>query len=149
MSEKEFISGWTARLSSEGIKSFPFDFTKFDEHKELRLPGKTLVLGEEFFGNYEILTVDGISVFHAESYNQAKFILYSNRNRPEIMHIPAAENDLKSAVSEYEEYLDSIIRKIESDYKDSLPDEKNSNEVVNEIFRVMNLLRLGSPKVVR
>jgi hypothetical protein len=65
------------------------------------------------------------------------------------MHIPAAENDLISAVSEYEEYLDSIIRKIESDYKVNFPDEKNSNEVVNEIFRVMNLLRLGSPKVIR
>ena len=141
MSEKEFISNWTARLYSEGIKSFPYDFIKFNEHKEIRLPGKTLVIGEELFGSYEILTVEGIAVLHAESYTQAKFILYANRNRPEIMHIPAVEEELKSAVSKYEEYLDSIIRNIESDYKENFPDDKNFNAAVNEIFRIMNLNR--------
>jgi hypothetical protein len=146
MSEKEFISGWTARLSYEGIKSFPNDFIMFNDHKEVRLPGKTLILGEEFFGNYEILTVDGISVLHAESGDQAKFILYANRNKPEIMHIPLKESELKSSISGYEEYLDSIIRKIESDYKENFPDEKNFNAVMNDVFRVMNLIRLGPSK---
>jgi len=146
MCEKEFISGWTARLSYEGIKSFPYDFIKFNEHKEIRLPGKTLILGEEFFGNYEIITVDGVSVLHAESNDQAKFILYANRNRPEIMHIPLKESDLKSSISEYEEYLDSIIRRIETDYKENFPEEKNFNAVMNDIFRVMNLTRLGPTK---
>ena len=143
MSEKEFISGWTARLSSEGIKSFPYDFVTFNERKEIRLPGKTLILGEEFFGNYEILTVDGISVLHAGSNDEAKFILYANRNKPEIMHIPSKGSDLKSSISEYEGYLDSIIRRVESDYKKNFPDEKNFDGVMNEIFRVLNLTRLG------
>ena len=146
MSEKEFILGWTARLSSEGIKSFPYDFITFNEHKEVRLPGKTLVLGEEFFGNYEIITVEGVSVLHAESNDQAKFILYANRNRPEIMHVPLKESDLKFSVSAYEKYLDSIIRRIESDYRENFPDEKNFDAVMNEIFRVMNLTRLGPSK---
>ena len=146
MSEKEFISGWTARLSSEGIKSFPYDFITYNEHKEVRLPGKTLILGEEFFGNYEIITVEGTSVIHAESNDQAKFILYANRNKPEIMHIPLKESDLKSSVSAYEKYLDSIIRRIESDYRENFPDEKNFDTVMNEIFRVMNLTRLGPSK---
>jgi hypothetical protein len=146
MSEKEFISGWTARLSYEGIKSFPNDFIAFNEHKEIRLPGKTLILGEEFFGNYEIITVDGISILHAESNDQAKFILYANRNRPEIMHIPLKEGELRTSITAYENYLDSIIRRIESDYIEKLPDDKNFDAVMNEIFRVMNLTRLGPSK---
>jgi len=55
MTEKEFISSRVSRLASDGIKIFPSDFIVIKDYKELRLPGKTLLIGEEFFGKYEIL----------------------------------------------------------------------------------------------
>jgi hypothetical protein len=141
MTEKEFVLGWTTKLIFEGIKIFPHDFIAFDEHIELKLPGKALVIGEEFFGSYEIHTIDGSSIFQAENYSQAKFILYANRNRPELMHIPKDRTKLKQSVSKYEVYLDEIIKKIEVDYADKFKEGNNGKLLVTEIFRIMNLVR--------
>ncbi len=156
MNEKEFISSWTSKLVSDGIKNFPNDFFSFKNFsqrdvrqdsfggfpKELKLPGKTLLIGEEFFGKHEIITTSGESVLHSDNYFQAKFILYANRNTPELIHIPTEEADLKKAVQLYEAYLDSLIKNIENGYKKTFPEEKNSKFVVNEIFRQLNLVRI-------
>lgn len=142
MNEKEFISSKESKLGSPGIKNFPQDFLEFKEYKEVRLPAKTLLIGKEFFGKYEILTTTGNSVLHADSYSQAKFIIYANRNTPEILHIPSNESELKSGIQRYEAYLDDIIRDIESDYKKAFPEEMNSKNVVNEVFKLLNLVRI-------
>jgi len=143
MNGKEFISSWVSKLASDGIKIFPADFISLDNnYTEFRLPGKTLLIGEEFFGKYEIITPDGNSVLHANNYMQAKFILYANRNTPELLLIPSDEAELKKAIQMYESYLDSIIRDIEIDYKKTFPEEKNSKSIVNEIFRQLNLVRV-------
>jgi hypothetical protein len=142
MNEKEFISFRISKLASDGIKNFPADFITINKYSEYRLPGKTLLIGEEFFGNYEIITADGDSVLHANNYLQAKYILYANRNTPELLHIPSEETDLKKAVQLYETYLDSLITEIESDYKKQFPEEQNYKSVVNEIFRQLNLVRV-------
>jgi len=143
MNGKEFISSWVSKLASDGIKIFPADFISLDNnYTEFRLPGKTLLIGEEFFGKYEIITADGNSVLHANNYMQAKFILYANRNTPELLLIPSDEAELKKAIQMYESYLDSIIKDIEIDYKKTFPEEKNSKSIVNEIFRQLNLVRV-------
>ena len=141
--EREFINFWVSKLASDGIKNFPSDFIiGNDKIKEFRLPGKTLIIGEEFFGKYEILTTDGNSVLHAENYFQAKSLIYSNRTTPEIVILPSDEANLKKAVQAYELYLDSIIKEIENNYKKSLPEDGNSKNVVNEIFKQLNLVRV-------
>lgn len=142
MNEKEFISSWVLNLTSEGIKNFPADFISINNYTELKLPGKTLLIGEEFFGKYEIITADGNSVLHANSYLQTKFIIYSNRNKPGVILIPLDESELKGAIQIYESYLDSIIKSIEKTYNGSFYEAKNSKFVVNEIFRQLNLVRL-------
>ena len=141
MIEKEFISRWTVSLSENGIKAFPEDFLENMTTEEIKLPGKTLVIGEEFFGNYEILTVDGTAVLQAESQYKAKYIVYSNRKKNTSVKIPVRSEDIKTAVAKYENYLDSIIKEIEADYKKSFPGEKRSNDLTNEIFRVLSLNR--------
>ena len=141
MTEKEFISKWTASLSEMGIKTFPEDFGDNKSTEEIKLPGKTLVIGEEFFGNYEVLTVDGSAVFHAENQYKAKYIVYSSRKKTTSVKIPVKSEEIKTAVVEYENYLDSIIKKIKPDYKISFPGEKKSNDLTNEIFRVLSLNR--------
>jgi len=142
MSEKEFITLSASKLASNGIKNFPRDFTELKEHTELKLPGKTLLVGEEFFGKYEIHTAGGNSILHAESYLHAKYILYANRETPQIINLPTNESELKSVVQKYESYLDDIIKNIAADYKKSFPEQKNSKFVVNEVFKLLNLVRI-------
>jgi hypothetical protein len=139
--EKEFISKWTVSLSEKGIKTFPEDFLENLTTEEIKLPGKTLVIGEELFGNYEVLTVDGTAVLQAESQYKAKYIVYSNRKKSPSVKIPVKSEDIKSTVAKYENYLDSIIKEIEADYKKSFPGEKKCNDLTNEIFRVLSLNR--------
>lgn len=142
MNQKEFVNSNASKLASEGIKNFPGDFIELKGHTKLKLPGKTLLIGEEFFGKYEIHTADGNSILHAESYLQAKYILYANRENPQIIHLPVDDKELKAGIQKYEFYLDNIIKEIEADYKKSFPDQKNSKTVVNEVFKLLNLVRI-------
>ncbi|MDO8549836.1 MAG: hypothetical protein Q7S39_06775 [Ignavibacteria bacterium] len=143
MNGKEFISSWVSKLASDGIKIFPADFISLDNnYTEFRLPEKTLLIGEEFFGKYEIITADGNPVLHVNHYLEAKYILYANRNTPGLVLVPSDEFELKKAIQMYESYLDSIIKDIEINYKKTFPEEKNSKSIVNEIFRQLNLVRV-------
>ena len=141
MKEKEFISKWTLSLTEKGIKKFPEDFLADEITEKINLPLKTLVIGQEFFGSYEVLTVDGAAVLQAESIYKAKYITYSSRAKTGSVKIPKNETLIKTVVTQYESYLDSIIKEIESDYKKNFPGEKNSNALTNEIFRILNLNR--------
>ena len=141
MTEKEFITNWAERLWSDSIKKFPDDFVSLNYLKTIKLPGKALVIGEQFFGAFEILTVDGNSVYQAANHDEAKFIIYANREKLQTVGLPDKADELKAANVLYEKYLDSLIKKIESDYKKVFPWLKNSNAVINEIFRALNLIR--------
>lgn len=141
MKEKEFISKWTSSIKENGIKKFPKDFLADEATEEINIPPKTLVIGQEFFGSYEVLTVDGTAVLQAESLYKAKYITYSSRAKVGSVKIPRDIDQIKKSVMKYESYLDSIIKEIESDYKYAFPGEKRSNALTNEIFRVLNLNR--------
>jgi hypothetical protein len=141
LTEKEFISGWTKKIGKEGIKKFPDDFIVNKDLEEIELPGKTLILGEEFFGSYEILTIDGNPFLQLKSHTKAKYIIYSNRLKPKTIKIPLSEFEINSAVSNYEDYLDSILKEIKQDYTKNFPDGKNSIASANEIFKILNLTR--------
>jgi hypothetical protein len=142
LTEKEFTSKWTQKLSSESLKKFPEEFSSINEFKEENFPAKTLVIGKEFFGAFEILTVDGKSVYQAKDYNEAKYIIYSNRaNKNNPVKIPLNSCDIKSSVIKFESYMDSIIKEIEIDFRKTFPDSKNSTLVVNNVLRIINLTR--------
>lgn len=142
MTERTFITEWVVDLSEKGLKEFPTDFLSSDDVKTLSIPNKTLVIGQEFFGNYEILSVDGQQVYHASSIDEAKYIIYSNRTKPLTVKIPNNPENIKQTLRLYNEYLDSIIKQIESKYKKNFREMNNSNYVINEIFRHLNLIRL-------
>lgn len=141
MTEKEFISGWTKKIAEAGIKNFPDDFIKDLSTEVFKLPGKTLVIGQEFFGSHEILTIDGDSFLQVSSYSKAKYIVYANRLKPKIIKIPLLVSEIKTIVSNYEIYLDGILKEIKIDYNKIFPDGKNSIMSVNEIFKILNLNR--------
>ena len=55
MDEKNFISLWIKTLKDESIKNFPADFTAQVEYHNYNLPGKALLIGKDFFGEYELI----------------------------------------------------------------------------------------------
>jgi hypothetical protein len=95
--------------------------------KEIIVPGKALVIGGSFFGSLEILTTDGSVFLTVDSHIKAKYIIYSNRNRPLKINIPEKELEIKSAV--------------ELNYKKTFPGGKDSALLINNIFKILNLTR--------
>lgn len=141
MSEKDFINKWTKLLSSEGIKKFPDDFSGVKDYILIEAPKQTLMLGKEFFGAYEVLTTSGESVYQASDLNEAKYIIYSARNRSGKIQLPVSKDEIASTTKKYEAYVDSVLSGIETDFKREFPDSKNFPLVSNEIFKVLNLIR--------
>ena len=105
------------------------------------MPHKTLVLGNEFFGVVEILTIEGKPVLQVDNFHKAKYIVYANLNRSSNIIIPKSEYEIKTAVENYEKYLDWILLDIEDKLKQKLPESRNLLSVTNEIFLKLNLVR--------
>lgn len=142
MNEKQFITEWIRTLENESIKLFPKDFHIDGETTEISLPGKGLLIGKEFFGEYEILGIDGVEILRVENYEKAKFIIYSNRSRPIKLSIPADNQIIKAMNSKYERYLDSIVKRIETNFRKEFISSKTFNNVLTEIYKRLNLIRL-------
>ena len=141
MTEKEFISRYINNHTEINSKIFPDDFTNLTKTEKLEIPDKPLVLGSELFGSIEILTTEGTPVLQAESIHKAKYILYANLNRSGNIIIPKKENEIKTAVENYEKHLDWILLDIEEELKKNLPESRNLHSVTNEIFLKLNLVR--------
>ena len=141
MTEKKFITQYINKYTEVNSKIFPDDFTNQTETEKLDIPDKTLVLGSELFGSVEILTTEGAPVLQAESIYKAKYILYANSNRGSKIIIPKNDNDIKTAVENYEKHLDWILLDIEEQLKKNLPESRNLHSLTNEIFLKLNLVR--------
>ncbi len=135
MKEKEITTNWIEKIRKE-LKIFPEDFNLSKENKILELPGKNLFLPPPLFDSYEIIDNEGNIVFHLKNYYEAKYIIYANRNKPSKILIPKNEEEIKTAVKSYEDYLDNILRNIENDCKE------NFSEVSSQVFKSLNLMRL-------
>lgn len=142
MDEKEFISFWTQQLSLDKIKKFPDDFFENEEITTFPLRTKSLLMGQEFFGEYELTDVSGAEVLKTDSYEKAKYFIYASRSKPDFVNVPKEEKKLKEMVLNYEIYLDSIIRKIEFDFQNKFHASKSFTEVLNKILTRLNLIRL-------
>jgi len=141
LTEKDFINKWTNFLSVEGIKKFPSGFTEPKDFVLLEFPPQTLMPGKDFFGAYEVLTTSGESVYQASDLNEAKYIIYSARNRSGKIQLPVSKDEIASTTKKYEAYVDSVLSRIEIDFKREFPDSQNFPLVSNEIFKVLNLIR--------
>jgi hypothetical protein len=142
LTSKEFISKKVRDFSSKGLKIFPDDFYMPGEATSVVLPSETLIIGNEFFGTYEVLTINGNSFCYADSLSRAKYLVYSARQKNRDIRIPLNEKDIDVSLKSYEKYLDSLIRQIEKEYKAEFSDGKEVHSVVNKIFRMLNLTRL-------
>ena len=142
MTSKEFITITVQKISDEGILLFPDNFLPPCETAPFKMPGQTLILGNEFFGSREVLTVDGSLFGHTESLSRAKYLVYAAGKKDREINIPVEDNDIEAVVKSYEKYLDTILKRVEKEYRSLLPEGKNANHVINEVFRLLNLKRL-------
>ncbi len=141
MTKKEFVSQYLKRHSESENKIFPDDFTSLSSTKFIVLPNKSLTLGAELFGQVEILTTEGNTVYQAENLYEAKYIIYFRKYFSSKIKIPSNPDDVKNAVVKYEAYLDSIIADIENQLEYHSMNPVNLHSVSNEIFKKLNLVR--------
>src|SRR3972149_4725501 len=85
---------------------------------------------------------DSIVTSEFESYEKAKYFIYANRNKPKILAVPIDETTIRNMNKKYEDYLNSIIKRIDQDYRSKFPGAKNFSEILNQIFNHLNLIRL-------
>jgi len=95
-------------ISKEGLKVFPDDFLKNENCNEFELREKSLIIGEEFFGKYEVLDIEGNIFLQVDDYYQAKYLVYTSRKKVNKVRIPNNISELKSVLTEYEKQTDSI-----------------------------------------
>ena len=141
MNEKEFINKWKSEISKERLKVFPDDFLVNETCIEFELKEKSLIIGDEFFGKYEVLDIGGNIFLQVDNYHQAKYLVYASRKKINKVRIPNNFLELKSVLTEYEKYLDSILIKIQSDYKKTFKSNANLHSITNEVFHSLNLTR--------
>ena len=141
MNEKLFIDAWISKIQLDGIKQFPFHFIDESQLDIIPIPIKTLVVGQEFFGAYEIITTSGEQVFQASTSDEAKFIVYSSKQRNGKAYLPKDKSLVSKIVNAYNNYLDELIDIVKIDYKKEFADGKNFLNVSNEIFQKLNLIR--------
>ena len=142
MTSKEFISKKVASFLSKGLNDFPANFIIPCSTIPLNIPSEILILGNEFFGSYEVLTTNGSLFGHAESFMKAKYIVYAGSQKNKKTVIPEKEKDIELIVKSYEKYLDVLLRQIEKEYNSEFPEGKELHSVSNEIFKKLNLIRL-------
>lgn len=141
MTQKEFEKKWIGLIENEFLKKFPDEFIGLSETETITLPNTGLIIGSEFFGNYEIVDAKGNVHFNVDNYYKAKYILYSNRLKPEKVLQPLDEERLMSSVKEYERLLDSILKQMERDFKQTFPESHHFTNVSNHVFNALNLKR--------
>ena len=142
MNEKDFIFSKSREFQLAGIKNFPLDFVNSKNFNVIEVPGKELVLGKEFFGSYEVSTIVGDFLLTFNNSHEAKYIVYASKNRKDTIKIPKESDNIKSAVENYEKYLDQLLQGVKKDYFARFNNGKNFTSVSNEIFKKLNLIRL-------
>jgi len=142
LTSKEFIKNKLKELSGRGVKNFPDNFLFPCEVNEITLPPESLIIGNELFGNYEVITIKGHPFCHTDTLLKAKYIVYAGKQKDRKIKIPVNERDIEAAIKNYEKYLDTMLRETEKDYRKLFPENKDVNNIVNEVFRLLNLNRL-------
>lgn len=139
MNEKDFISKWIEKIESN-FQKFPNDYINEIEVDDFVFPEKSVTLGSELFGQYEIVDLDGNLVLQTDDYNFIKYILYSNRLKPASIPKPKNAKEIARIVKEYEVQLDSIVKEIKNELSKLLP-TSDFLRVSNQILNALNLQR--------
>lgn len=140
MTEKEFTQNWIDKIRGE-LKTFPDDFMGNGEFEIITLPEKLLFLPPPFFDNYQITDENGEMYISTDDHFKAKYVLYSNRTKPAHLKIPLRDLHIYETVRDYEKHLDSFLKEMEKDFKQTFPNSKGFKRISIQVFNSLNLTR--------
>lgn len=140
MTEKEFAQNWIEKIRGE-LKTFPDDFVGAVECEVLSLPGKVLALPSPLFGSYQITDETGETYFSTDDHFKAKYIIYGNRSKPSQLKIPLKDLHIYETVRDYEKHLDTFLKEMEKDFKQTFPNSKAFKRISIQVFNSLNLTR--------
>lgn len=141
MTLKDFEKKWFINIKDGLLMNFPADFIDEKECDEIKMPGRSLIIGPELFGSYELLDIDGQSHFQTDSLHRAKYILYANRLKPVKILIPKSNDSIQKSVRSYEKHLDSILKEMQVDYNAIFKDPDKFLSVSKNVFNSLMLRR--------
>ena len=141
MTEKEFVDKLYTDFSKGEKKVFPDSFLKSEDLEKIDLPGKVFIPGKQLFDQYEIISVDGEIVMQFDNFLKCKYLVYASRNSKRPVYIPAEVKSLEIIVNQYENYVDSIIQRIQKEFKKNFPNSLNLNRLTNQLINKLNLAR--------
>ncbi len=139
MERKEFIDKWNVKIAETKFPNLNIESNI--EYESIELPGKVLLPGSELFGNFEINDVDGNTVLQVDSPEKMKFVLYSSKHNSQQIRLPKSESEIAAKVKEYESFITSIIKDIQTDYQSNSLDQTKLNETVTQILNFNNIRR--------
>ena len=140
MTEKEFAAEYVEKIKGK-LKNFPEDFLAKDNCEELLLPGKLLFLPSPLFNCYQIIDEAGETIYSTDDHFRAKYVIYANRTKPVRLQIPKTDLRVYEVVRDYERYLDSLLKEIETEFKKNFPNSKGFKRISAQVFNLLNLIR--------
>lgn len=141
MTEKEFVDKLYTDFSKGEKKVFPDSFLKSEDLEKIDLPGKVFIPGKQLFDQYEIISVDGEIVMQFDNFLKCKYLVYASRNSKRPVYIPSEAKSLEIIINQYENYVDSIIQRIQKEFKKNFPNSLNLNRLTNQLINKLNLAR--------
>lgn len=140
MTEKEFIQKQSSLLQSS-LRVFPDAFLADIPVREFSLPGSRLNLGEELFGNFEIIDTSGNTIHTAQDQYEAKYLVYASQQRRTTVNVPVNRSAYQQVAVAYEKYIDGLLKNLMQEYQSEFPQGKNPMQTVNEVLRMLGLVR--------
>ena len=131
---------------SYGLKKFPEEFLeaplKPQDYQNISIPDKPLKLGMFFLGTQEVVTDSGVVVHQAQSVEEAKYIIHSQKPDTFVVSLPKDNVVITKAVNAYERYLDKLRNELFQEFSKRTFDHKLSDTLMQRM-----MVELGLPEV--
>ncbi|MBF0516465.1 MAG: hypothetical protein HQK97_05005 [Nitrospirae bacterium] len=126
----------------QGAKKFPEGFADSKYLKganEISLPNKPLQLGSYFMGQQDVISEDGSFKYTASSVEEAKYIMYAQRQDSYIVKIPREITVITNAVLDYERYLKDLKGKLFEQFFTRTHNHTKAEQLVRQVFEELGL----------
>jgi type I restriction-modification system DNA methylase subunit len=128
-----------------GLKKFPEQFLdkplKPEEYQNISVPGEPLKLGMFFLGTMEVVSDSGFK-YQAQSVEEAKYIIYSQKPATYVVSLPKDKVVLTKAVNDYERYLDKLRDDLFQEFFKRTFDHKLADTLAQKM-----MAELGLPEI--
>jgi type I restriction enzyme M protein len=128
-----------------GVKNFPGEFIDsvyLKQSTEISVPKEKMKLGHFFMGLQEVVAGDGYK-YQAKSLDEAKFIVYSQKQDTFITKIPKNKVAINKAVGDYERYVKSLKDKFYETFANRVMDHHLAERLTQTVIEELELPRVA------